>query len=188
MINNKKGFNPKCSFIFSFSSSSCKHFTIKAQLRWHKIKEIHQLHNASRWTQSSLFCPVVQVLQHSAAVAAGLRWADGGGGEGRPRGPVRPRHGDLPPAGPEQTLRHRLHLRNFQQPVQLEEHARVQHPAGLQGPRPHPPVRQEEIRGRPGGRAQSWQLDKTQKHCMHTETCSFLLRSLHNNYLWCQEL
>lgn len=140
------------SLFLNFPTSSCKHFTIKALLRKNKIKEIHQLHNASRWTQGSLFCPVVQVLQHSAAVAAGLRRADGGGGEGRPRGPFRPRHGDLPPAGPEQTLRHRLQLRHFQQPVQLEEHARVQHPAGLQGPRPHPPVRQEEIRGQPGWR------------------------------------
>lgn len=98
-----------------------------------------------------LFCLVVQILQHSAADPAGLRRADSGVSEGRPRGQVRPGHGDLPSAGPEQTLRHRLWPQHLQQPLQLEKHACVQHPAWLQRPRPHPPVRQEEVCGRRGG-------------------------------------
>lgn len=56
----------------------------------------------------------LQVLQHPAPDAAGLRRADGGGGEGRDRVPVGPRHGNLPPAHPEQTLHRRIRLSRLQ--------------------------------------------------------------------------
>lgn len=94
-----------------------------------------------------LFCLDVQILQHSAADPADLRRADSGDGEGRPHSQIRSGHGDLPPAGPEQTLHRHLRLQHLQQPFQLEKHAGVQHPAGFQGPRPHPPVCQEKVFG-----------------------------------------
>lgn len=119
-----------------------------------------------------------QVLYHNAADPAGMRRADGGGSADWPHRQVRPRHGDLPAARPEQTVHQRLRLGLVQQPHQLEEHARVQHPAGLQRQRPHPPVRQEEIRGRHGGRGEWRQVDafldvvSTHIHSsLHTNTC-----------------
>lgn len=89
----------------------------------------------------------VQILQHSAPDSADLRWADSGDGEGRPDSQVRSGHGDIPPAGPEQTLHRHLRLQHLQQPFQLEKHAGVQHPAGFQRPRSHSPVCQEKVFG-----------------------------------------
>lgn len=126
---------------------------------------------------------MLQVLQHAAAGAAGLRRGDGGGGADRPGGPAGPRHGDLPPAGPEQALRRRLRRRRLQQPVQLEEHASVQRAAGLQGPGPHPPVRQEEVRGPGGGGGPGRAVDDSRRSAAALDGDRVIITNLCYSYL-----
>lgn len=106
-----------------------------------------------------------QILQHPAAVSTGLWWADGGDGESWPGRQVGPRHGDLPTADPKQALPWQRIGRCLQQPLQLEKRTRFQHPAGLQGSRPHPPVCQKKVLGQCWGRPHRWKLITL--YCLH---------------------
>lgn len=118
--------NPPNSWILPLRVSNLIQFCGNSVLVLANQQKLSLASTEGRHFLGSNICVLpLQILQHPAADPAGLRRTDGGGGEGRPRRQAGARHGDLPPAGPEQTLQHRLWLQHVQQPSQLEKHARV---------------------------------------------------------------